>query len=366
MWAIKSNDTLLIVLISSLSILGLINFFSASYYYSLIKFGNPYHYFLDNFLFKVTFIGLLFFIIGSFLGKNFFKFKKVFFLIFFVTYFFLILAFLPIFKLEEGSARWIKFGNFSFQPSEIIKPFSLIFLIFILSELKKSFLFSKILFFIFFLIFLLLPIFLQPSLSNVLIIFFSLVAVYFTFMNSGKDFFISLLILFLILLIIVIVSSFWSYRKERFLSFITKGQLFKEKYFQVEQSMIAISSGGFAGKGLGKSEMKIIGLPQMLTDSIFAIYAEEWGFLGSLLYLFLFFLLILRILFLGLKTQQLEKLAFSLGVSSWLLLQTFLHLASNSALLVPTGVVLPFFSQGASGQLAIYFSLGIVNSFKNG
>lgn len=366
MWFLKSNDTFLIFLVISFTILGLINFFSASYYYSLIKFGNPYYYFLNNFLIKTTFVGLLIFIIGSFFGKNFFKFKKLFFLTFFIIYFFLILAFIPIFRLEETSARWLKLGSFSFQPSEIIKPFSLLFFIFILSELKKSLLLIKILFFILFLIFLLLPILLQPSLSNVLIIFLSLVAVYFTFMKSKKDFFISLLVFFLFLLVIILISTFWSYRKERFLSFITKGQVFKEKYFQVEQSMIAISSGGLVGKGLGKSEMKIIGLPQMLTDSIFAIYAEEWGFLGSLLYIFLLSLLILRILFLGIKTQKLEKLAFSLGVCSWLFLQTFIHLSSNSALFVPTGVILPFFSQGASGQLAIYFSLGIINGFKNG
>jgi cell division protein FtsW len=79
-------------------------------------------------------------------------------------------------------------------------------------------------------------------------------------------------------LILVLIGNFWSYRKERFLSFLTKGKVYEEKYFQVEQSISAISSGGLFGKGLGKSEIKIIGLPQMLTDSIFAIYAEETGF----------------------------------------------------------------------------------------
>jgi len=103
----------------------------------------------------------------------------------------------------------------------------------------------------------------------------------------------------------------------------------------------------------------------MLTDSIFVIYAEETGFVGSLVLIFLFLFLFFRIILLGLKTDKLEKLAFSLGTSVWLFLQTFLHLSSNIGLFIPTGVVLPFFSYGASGELALYFSLGIINSFRN-
>lgn len=366
MWQTKTNDLFFIFLVVFLSVLGLINFFSASYYYSLTNFSNPYSYFLDKFFLKITLAGFFVFIVGSLLGRNLVKLKKFFLFSFLGIYFLLILAFIPQLRLEETTARWLKFGSFSFQPSEIIKPFAILFLVFILAEMKRSSVLQKILVFILFAIFLLLPIFLQPSLSNVLIILFSLVSAYFVFMTSKREFFLSILVFVLFLILIILVGSFWSYRKERLISFLTKGNVFSEKYFQVEQATIAVSSGGIKGKGVGKSDIKILGLPQMFTDSIFAIYAEEWGFLGSLLFIILFLLLILKILSLGLATHQLEKIAFSLGVSTWLFLQTFIHLGSNIGLLVPTGVIMPFFSSGASGQLAIYFSLGIINGFKNG
>lgn len=366
MWRAKNNDLFFIFLIIFISTLGLINFFSASYYYSLINFSNPYFYFFDKFFLRIIVAGFLVFLLGSFLGRNLLKLKKFFLISFLVIYVLLILAFVPQLRLEEATARWLKLGNFSFQPSEIIKPFALIFLVFIFSEMKRSSWLQKILIFIFFSIFLLLPIFLQPSLSNVLIIFFSLVSVYFAFITSKKDFFFSILIFIGFVILIILISSFWSYRKERLISFLTKGNVFSERYFQVEQSTIAVSSGGIKGKGIGKSDIKILGLPQMFTDSIFAVYAEEWGFLGSLIFIFAFLMLILKILSLGLISRQVEKIAFCLGVSSWLFLQTFIHIGSNIGLLVPTGVIMPFFSAGASGQLAIYFSLGIINSFKNG
>lgn len=366
MWQTKTNDHFLIFLVISLSVLGSINFFSASYYYSLTNFSNSYIYFFDKFFLRVILAGLIIFIIGSLLGRKLIKLKKFFLFSFFIIYFLLILAFFPQLRLEETTARWLKLGNFSFQPSEIIKPFAILFLIFILTEIKRSSWSQKFLFFIFFSIFLLLPIFLQPSLSNVLIILFSLISTYFVFMTSKREFFFSLLFFILFLIIIILVGSFWSYRKERLISFLTKGDIFSEKYFQVEQATIAVSSGGIKGKGIGKSDIKILGLPQMFTDSIFAVYAEEWGFLGSLLFIILFLFLILKILSLGLATNQLEKIAFSLGISTWLFLQTFIHLGSNIGLIVPTGVIMPFFSSGASGQLAIYFSLGIINGFKNG
>jgi len=158
--------------------------------------------------------------------------------------------------------------------------------------------------------------------------------------------------------------SFWKYRQERIISFFTQGKLHQERIFQLKQTTLAISSGGLLGKGLGKSQMKIIMIPQMLTDSIFSIYAEETGFIGSLFLVFLFFFLFLKILQLGFSNPNIEKTAFSLGVFTWLTLQTFLHLISNLGLFVPTGVVLPFFSLGASSQIAISFSLGLISSFK--
>lgn len=343
-----------------LSLLGLINFLSASYFLSLKTFGDPYFIFF-RFLIKITFAGLVVFFIGYFLAKKPIRYKTIFLILFFLLYLSIFLGFLPQFQLPETTAaRWVNLGFFSFQPSEIIKPLAILVFAFLCSALKNFSLMQKTMLFILCSLVLLLPIYLQPSLSNVMIILASIVVVFVNFLKSTKEIISSAMIVMVLALILVVVGSVWSYRKERFMSFLTKGKVFEEKYFQVEQSILAISSGGSWGKGLGKSEIKIIGLPQMLTDSIFAVYAEENGFKGSIIFLALFFLLILTIIKLGLKTEDQIRRSFALAVAVWLSLQTFLHIASNTGLFVPTGVILPFFSYGASGQLAIYFSLGFI------
>lgn len=362
----KKIDLVLLISVGILTILGLINFFSASYYFSLKNFQDPYFYFKKFFL-RITLLGGLVFLMGNFLGLKLVRYKKVFIFSFFLFYFFIFLGFLPQFRLQEQAARWVNLGFISFQPTEILKPFAILFFIFLITSLRKLPLGQKIFIFLMFMFLVLIPIFLQPSYSNVLIIGASLATVFLKSLKSSKEIFLSLSILFSIFLILTLIGTLiWQYRLERLISFLTQGKIFGEKYFQVEQSISAISSGGLWGKGLGKSEVKILGLPQMLTDSIFAIYAEEFGFIGSLVLLFLFFILILRIIILGRRTEVFEKEVFALAVAVWLTLQTFLHIASNIGLFVPTGVILPFFTYGASGQLAIYFSLGIIHSFKNG
>lgn len=351
------------LLVLIFSFIGLVFFFSASYYYSLNNFNNPYSYFLRFFV-KITLLGLILFFIGEYLGRNFIKFKKLFIIGFFLVYFLILLSFIPQFRANPESARWIKIGFISFQPSEIIKPLALIFFIMFFSRLKKYSTLSKIFIFIILVILLILPIYLQPALSNVLIILASISTAFFALLNSKKEIFISGLIIFIVAVILVGFSTLWSYRVERFLAFFTQGKIHSEKFFQVEQSIFAISSGGLYGKGIGKSDIKITGLPQMLTDFIFAIYAEETGFIGSIVLIILYLFLIGLIIYKGLITKEKEKYAFALGCAVWISSQTFLHLASNTGLFVPTGVVLPFLSYGPSGQSAIYFSLGIINGFK--
>jgi len=353
-------DKFTLILVIVLSILGLINFFSTSSYFSLKNFGNSYLYF-QKFLFRITFAGVFLFLLGNILAKNIYHYKKLLIFLFFIFYFSIFLGFLPQFRLPSASAfRWVNLGFISFQPSEIIKPLAILVFIFLFSGLKKFSLAQKNTIFILSSLILILPIYLQPSLSNVFIIFLSILIVFINYLKSTKDIFLTGLIFLVLALILVLVGTFWSYRKERFLSFLTKGKVYEGKYFQVEQSILGISSGGLFGKGLGKSEIKITGLPQMLTDSIFAIYAEETGFIGSIILIILFFILISRIIFIGIKSDDWEK-PFCFAFSWWLFLQTFLHISSNTGLFVPTGVILPFFSYGPSGQLAIYFSLGLIS-----
>mgnify|MGYP001770911581 CR=1 FL=1 len=358
-------DKFLLIIVIILSLIGLINFFSASSYYSFVKNGNSFKYFFDFFL-KTTVLGFFAFFVGNFLGNNFQKSKPLFLILFIISYISLYLVFLQPFSVQVGEARrWVKIGPINFQPAEILKPFALLIFIFFLSSNPLSSFKAKLVFiFIFFLI-IALPIFKQPAMTNLLIILSSLIFASFIFLKNIREY-LKVIIFFGILgLIFVIVGSFlWSYRIERIKAFFTGGKVHEEKIFQLKQTTIAISSGGLLGKGLGKSQMKLLDIPRLLDDSIFAIFAEEWGFVGSVFLLSLFLLLIFRIITLAHQTNNLEKKAFALGVAAWIFLQTFIHIISNIGLFVPTGVVLPFFSWGASSQIAIYFSLGLISSFK--
>jgi len=348
-----------------LTFLGVINFFSASLYLSLVKTGSPYTLFKD-FVIKTIFLGFLFFFLGNFLGNFFSRFKFLFFLSFLILYLSLwLILFTPLGLEVNNSKRWMKLGGLIFQPAELIKPFALLVFIFLFFSSHSSSISSKILITLLFLFFLILPIFLEPAGTNSLIIFLSLFS---STLVSFKNFSEMLKFLFPFaffgLILALVGFIFWPYRQERILSFLTKGKIFEERSFQLNQSIWAIASGGLKGKGLGKSEAKYLLLPQMLNDSIFAIYAEETGVWGPFLFLVLFSFLCYRILTLASFNPSLEKKAFSVGVFSWLVSQTFIHIFSNIGLFVPTGVVLPFFSSGSSAQLAIYFSLGLISSFK--
>jgi len=358
-------DKQIFYLVLILSILGLINFYSTSLYFSFVKTGNSNTYFYD-FLIKNFLLGFIFFFLGILWGNFWNKSKLVIFILFLIFYLFLFLVFVPPFSLESGKAkRWVDLKLFSFQPAEIIKPLSLLTLIFLMSSNLFSPFRVRVFILIFFLIFVLLPIFLEPALSNTFILASSLISSSLIFFKSFKEH-IKLFSIFILLVFILFILgvSFWEYRKERILSFFTRGKLYEERAYQLKQTTLAISSGGLLGKGLGKSQMKIIMIPQMLTDSIFSIYAEETGFIGSLILIGIFSLLFLKILHLGFENPNIEKTAFSLGIFTWLTIQTFLHIISNLGIFVPTGVPLPFFSLGASSQIAISFSLGLISSFK--
>lgn len=361
----KKIDFTLLFIVCILSLLGLINFFSVSIAESLKNTKFPLWYFF-LFVIKVTFLGAIAFIIGFLLNRNFNDYRKIFFFAFYILYIsLLLLLFFPWLTIEEAtSKRWLNLGFITIQPTELIKPFVILFFIYFLNNFRKNRLAHRLTIFIFFLLIISVPILLQPALSNLIIIIISLVVIFFKSLSRWQERLYSLITFILFIFLIVALSFLWPYRLERTLAFFTKGEVYEEKFFQVLQTMLAVSEGGFWGKGLGLSEAKKNNIPQIMTDSIFAIYAAEFGFLGSVILIMLFLLLIWRIISLGQNSGSLIKEYFSLGVASWLLVQFFLHISSNIGLFIPTGVILPFFSYGASGQLAIYFSLGIVSGFR--
>ena len=136
--------------------------------------------------------------------------------------------------------------------------------------------------------------------------------------------------------------------------------------YQIKQSLIAVGSGGILGLGLGMSRQKFGFLPQPATDSIFAIFSEETGFLGSIILISLF----LVILWQGFKISSKVKDRFmqlcALGITCWISLQAFFNIGAMIGLLPLAGIPLPFISYGGSHIAAEMAGMGILlNISKN-
>jgi len=277
-----------------------------------------------------------------------------------VTFLLLIMVMFPEFSKKVGGARrWLVFGGFSFQPSELAK-FTLV--LFIAKSLVKradklrsfayGYLPNLIVLGFFFI-----PIFFQPDFGTVMVI----LAVTFTMLfiaGLRKKF------LFLsILAIIPIVASailFAEYRTRRIIAFLNPWEDPSGVGFQAVQSFYAFGRGGFWGAGLGESSQKLYRLPEAHTDFIFSVIGEELGFVGTTAIVLLFLIFIWR----GFLTAYQAKDPFgthlATGLTLLIGLQAFINLGVASGLLPTKGLTLPFISMGGSSMLVTMLSVGVI------
>lgn len=350
----QKENTLLFLIILGL-FFGNIFFYSVSAVKSLKETQSSFTYWW-NFFWKTTVFGLLAFFLGFYLGYSWPKLKGL------ISLSFLLLTFilgLTLFLASEPK-RWFSIGFFSFQPAEIMKPILLLFAGSLVVSLKE---FARLVFLrlaVFWLpvSLVILLVFLQPALTNSIIILVSAFFVYLVLKLGWQDVF----LVFVLFLLLAISAFFWEYRVERIVAFF-EPESSSAKSFQANLAQEAISHGGFWGVGFGGSIYKIIGLPEMLTDSIIAIIGEEIGFFGLALLLLFYLTLFWYLLKMGQRIELIEGKAFAYGTVAWLSLQTFVHIAGNFGLMPLTGVVLPFFSHGGTAQVAILFAFGIIKGF---
>ncbi|WP_019624091.1 putative lipid II flippase FtsW [Thioalkalivibrio thiocyanoxidans] len=153
------------------------------------------------------------------------------------------------------------------------------------------------------------------------------------------------------------------YRVARLTAFLDPWQDPFATGFQLTQSLIAIGSGGWFGAGLGNSVQKLFYLPEAHNDFLFAVFAEEFGFIGVLALIVLFTVVVWRCVKIGLWAERAghafgSHLAF--GVAIWLALQSALNLAVNMGLLPTKGMTLPFLSYGGSSLIVTLMAIGLV------
>ena len=277
--------------------------------------------------------------------------------LFFISLFFLILV--PILGTEvKGSKRWLDlFFIPRFQPIELVKPFTIIFLAIILSTEKKINIYYKYFFSFIVIIPISFLLMMQPDIGQTLLIFLTWLTLIFI---SGISLVIFLsffgLSLMALLYLVFFVPKF-EYIKNRILSFFNPDS--GTHNFQSEKAIEAITSGGFFGKGIGEGTLKSR-VPEAHTDYIISVISEEFGVVVIILLLFIFLFFIYSVFKkIYLEKNEKNKLVLA-GAITLIISQALIHLGVNIRLFPTTGMTLPFLSYGGSSIIGTSILSGII------
>ena len=157
---------------------------------------------------------------------------------------------------------------------------------------------------------------------------------------------------------------FLPHQKDRILAFLEPARDIRGSGYHAMQSTIAVGSGEIFGKGIGYgTQSRLSFLPEKETDFIFAAFAEEWGFVGAMIILFFFGVIIWRILRSGIYEESNFEKLYAAGLAILLASQAIIHIGMNIGLLPITGLGMPFLSYGGSSLVSLFFALGILESF---
>ncbi|OGG53451.1 hypothetical protein A3C20_04325 [Candidatus Kaiserbacteria bacterium RIFCSPHIGHO2_02_FULL_55_25] len=271
-------------------------------------------------------------------------------------------VFIPQIGFGHGGARrWILLAGFSFQPSELLKIASILLAASYFAAIKtkvSSFMYG----FGGFAALLALPalaLVLQPDIGTLGIICISVLAIFFAAGASWKQ-------IGAVICVGVVALALVAYKKdyvrERLVTFIYPSQGQHDQSYQIKQSLIAVGSGGVFGRGFGQGIQKFTYLPEPMGDSIFAVAAEELGFVGSVFIVALFLAFALRGYSIAARAPDLFGSLLAVGISTYLVIEAFINIASMLGVAPVTGIPLTFISQGGSAMLASLGSAGLLLS----
>jgi len=351
---IKRIDWLLFFNVLFLVLFGL----AAIYSTTLNIEGGSQEIFYKQLLFFA--VGLILFFFFTFFDYrhlgNFYK------LIYFISIISLVVVLLFGQKIR-GTTAWIGIGGFLIQPVEFVKIGLIIFLSKYLSNHAKEFVFLKHLFITGGAALLILGLIgLQPDLGSGMIIFGTWLGMIF-FTNLPRRYFFYLIIGLLILGILAWFFVFADYQKERILTLFDPGRDPLGSGYNVTQSLVAIGSGQFFGRGLGLgSQSQLNFLPEQQTDFIFSVVSEELGFIGSSLILIFFIIFFYRLIIIIKNSYDNFGSFLLLGFLISFFIQFLMNVGMNVGLMPVAGVPLPFISAGGSSLIASLISVGIIQS----
>lgn len=339
-----------------LMLFGLLMIYSASYIWAEYKFNDAFHYVRLQGIFII--MGIILTLILSKIDYHFYyKYAS---LILLGCFILLVMVLIPgIGSIRNGSRSWFGIGSFGIQPSEFAK---LGLIIFTSKYLEKSNKFLKdykkgvipilLILFLFFGL-----IMLEPDFGTGMIIVVSIIILLFI-AGVNMKFFVGLGMLGVIGIVALIAIA--PYRMDRITSFLNPWNDPLGTGFQIIQSLYAIGPGGLLGTGFLNSRQKHFYLPEPQTDFIFSIISEEFGFLGVIVVVGLFGILLYRGIKIALKQERLFPKYLCFGLIFQIIIQTVLNLCVVIGLVPVTGVTLPFLSYGGSSLLVSMASIGII------
>ena len=356
---VKSHhpDYILIFIVIGLIIFGLVSLASASVVISQENFGQSY-YFLKHQIFYGLLIGIALWLICQRIYYRHWMKLALPLLIFTIVLLFLVFA--PEIGYQYGGARrWIVLGPISIQPTEIAK---LTFILYIAALFQKkgteaADISKGLIPFLVITAIIGVLIALEPDIGTLMTI--ALIGGIVYFLAGAK-------ISHLFALGILGLGAFFffvktaAYRMERLIVYLHPERDPQGIGYQINQALLAIGSGGLLGRGLGHSLQKWEYLPEVITDSIFAIMAEELGLIGVSVLIILFIIFAWR----GLKISGNAPDAFGRlvagGITGWLVFQAFINIMAITGLIPLTGIPLPFISYGGSALAVSLAGIGIL------
>lgn len=331
-----------------LSVIGILAVSDASAPQALAVFGSSYYFARQQVVWSI--LGFLGLIVASNIHYSYWK--KIGFVVAGVTALLLIAVLIPgIGNRVLGARRWINLGPMALQPSEVAK-FALAIVMAKLIDEKYPTRYG-----ILAIVVTSGLVMMQPDLGTTLVIagvgfvqlFVGGMPIYQIAMTGAAG---------IMSAGVLILTS--GYRRARLMTFFESSSDPLGNSYHMRQILIALGSGGLFGVGIGQSRQKHLFLPESASDSVFAVIAEETGFIGSLVIILLLLLFILRVLKVArFAPDNFSKLLAS-GIGFWFAIQMFLNLSSVAAVTPLTGIPLPFFSYGGSSLVMILFATGII------
>ena len=352
-----TTDFWIVLFTAMLAIFGLIMIFSASYYYSISKTGNPYYYLIRHGIW--LFGGVMVFAFGAMFDYH--KYKKIAPWAAVAGLVLLCLLFTPMGVTLNNATRWIGIGPITIMPGEIAKLCAIFATAWYLSEkpdridsLPRGVVPVVALGGVYGLL-----IFEQPNLSTAITVV-GIVGCMLIVAGLHKKYIAMALGLLGCGVFALTTVLRGTYFYKRFATFLDPFADPLGDGYQVVQSLLALGSGGLFGKGLGKSVMKTLYLPEPQNDIILAIIGEELGFVGIMLLMLLYCAFIWRGVHIAIHADDQFGVLLASGLVFMVALQVILNVAVVTSSMPPTGINLPFISYGGNAILLFMFSAGIL------